>query len=118
MKSRAPKLLAWALLGSAFSATAVPAQGPSQPARATDQPISFKAPVRLMAGEKPIGDKRLFPSPVWHDVDGDGLADIVVGDLKGKLTVALRIKGRKPAAYAAEKPLTDSAGKEIDFHNW
>ena len=50
----------------------------------------FKAPVRLKAGDKWLGENRLYPSPAVHDLDGDGLPDIVVGDLRGIVTVATR----------------------------
>lgn len=79
---------------------------------------SFAAPVRLHAGDKLLGENRLYPSPVFHDMNGDGLADIVVGDLRGRITVALRQPGKGPATYGAESALKDVDGKEIDFHNW
>jgi hypothetical protein len=82
------------------------------------QPPQFAAPVRLLAGEKTLGEGRLYPSPMLHDVDGDGRLDVVTGDLRGRLTVALRTAGAAPACYAAEKPLQDEDGKDIDFHNW
>jgi len=78
----------------------------------------FAPPVRLSAGDKLLGAHRLFPSPVLHDVNGDGLADIVVGDLWGKLTVALRSSAADPRAFAAETDLMAADGKVIDFHNW
>jgi hypothetical protein len=71
-----------------------------------------------MAGDKLLGDGRLYPSPMAHDVDGDGRLDLVIGDLRGRLTVARRIAGTGPASYAAETPLQDVDGKDIDFHNW
>jgi hypothetical protein len=79
---------------------------------------SFAAPVRLKAGDAFLGEDRLFPSPVFHDVNGDGLLDIVVGDLPGRLTVALREKGTDARAFAAETQVMASDGKRIDFHNW
>lgn len=82
------------------------------------QAPQFAAPVRLLAGEKLLGVDRLYPSPMAHDVDGDGRLDLVVGDLRGRLTVALQQAGTAPACYAAEKPLQDENGKDIDFHNW
>ncbi|MHC4933242.1 MAG: hypothetical protein ACYTGV_13745 [Planctomycetota bacterium] len=74
----------------------------------------FAAPKRIQAGEAFLGEGRLYPSPVLHDVDGDGKSDIVVGDLFGKVTVALRASG----AFAAETPLLDRDGKPLKFHNW
>src|SRR6187551_4116390 len=78
-----------------------------------DAPVAptFAPPVRLMAGEAFLGGGRLFPSPVFHDVNGDGLSDIVVGDLPGRLTVALRVKGDDPRKFAAETELMASDGK-------
>ena len=40
--------------------------------------------------------------------------DLVIGDLPGKLTVALRTE----QGYAAERPYLDQNGAQIDFHNW
>jgi Na+-translocating ferredoxin:NAD+ oxidoreductase RnfD subunit len=90
------------------------AQTPS-PARPE---ANFAPPVRLSAGAKLLGAHRLFPSPVFHDMNGDGLPDLVVGDLVGKLTVALRLPGADPRAFAAETELKAADGKPIDFHNW
>jgi hypothetical protein len=78
----------------------------------------FKEPTRLKAGDALLGEKRLFPSPVFQDINGDGLPDIVVGDLRGKMTVALCKPGKDGVAYGPEAPLLDVDGKEIDFHNW
>ncbi len=82
------------------------------------QAPQFAAPVRLEAGGKGLGENRSYPSPVFHDVDRDGLLDLVVGDLRGKITVALRQKGEGPARYAAETKLLAKDGKELDFANW
>ncbi|GAB4150698.1 MAG: hypothetical protein Fur0037_19310 [Planctomycetota bacterium] len=76
----------------------------------------FAEPVRLMAGEKFLGHGRLYPSPVFWDVDGDGRLDVVVGDLPGRLTFALR-RG-EGLDFEPERKLTDAKGKQIDFHNW
>lgn len=100
---------ALAAVVAAFAATMAPAQ---------DQPSSsFAPPVQLQAGDKFLGHERLFPSPVYHDVDGDGLADLVVGDLIGHLTVALRKPGKK-ISYGAESKLKGADGKDLKFHNW
>ncbi len=78
----------------------------------------FAPPVRLEAGGKLLGAERLYPSPVYHDVNGDGLADIVVGDLRGHLTVALREAGTGIPRFAAETPLNGADQRPLDFENW
>lgn len=94
------------LLGAALAAQAPP---PSP---------TFAEPVRLKAGDKFLGENRWFPSPVFQDMNGDGRADVVVGDLAGRLTVALREAGDGPPAYAAETKQMALDGKLLDFHNW
>jgi hypothetical protein len=111
MKPVVAKLLSAAMIGAALSNSSASAQSSTG---ATE----FASPVRLNAGEPFLGVKRLFPSPVFHDIDGDGLQDVVVGDLMGRLTVALRKPGKGKLAFGAETKLLDAEGKEIDFHNW
>lgn len=105
-----------ALLVSPLAAQDAP-QAPSAPRRDL-QASDFAAPVRLHAGEKFLGEKRLFPSPVFHDVNGDGLRDLVIGDLPGSITVALRLAGDGPAKYGAEERLQAADGRPLDFNNW
>jgi hypothetical protein len=78
----------------------------------------FAAPVRLQAGAKLLGASRLFPSPVFHDMNGDGLPDIVVGDLFGHLTVALRLPGDGPPRYGEESKVMAADGQPLNFANW
>jgi len=94
------------LLGAALAAQAPP---PSP---------TFADPVRLEAGGKFLGENRLFPSPVFQDMNGDGRADVVVGDLAGHLTVALREAGDGMPVYAAETKQMALDGKLLDFGNW
>ena len=75
----------------------------------------FAEPVLVKAGDKGLGEGRLYPSPARYDIDGDGRRDLVVGDLWGKLTVATQAED---GTYRAEVPLKDAEGKPIDFENW
>ncbi|MEZ6038585.1 MAG: hypothetical protein R3F29_13975 [Planctomycetota bacterium] len=77
----------------------------------------FADPVLLHAGKKPLGNKRLYPSPTAHDIDGDGRLDYVIGDLPGRLTYALRLPG-DAIAFGPEQKLQDAAGAQLDFGNW
>jgi len=91
----------------------------SWPAPAQEAPRAFFAPpVRIQAGDAFVGAGRYYPSPVMHDVDGDGKLDIVVADLMGKVTVARRMGGQEGVRFEAEKPLLDRDGKPLKFHNW
>jgi hypothetical protein len=91
--------------------------GASLAAQAPTAP-TFAEPVRLKAGDKLLGQDRYFPSPALHDMNGDGIADVVVGDLPGRLTVALRKAGAGAPVFAAETKLMALDGKELKFHNW
>ncbi len=56
-----------------------------------------------------------------HDVDGDKLPDIVVGDLFGRVTFAPRLatsKSKKAVLFGAETQLKDRSGEQLKFHNW
>ncbi|MEM8885734.1 MAG: VCBS repeat-containing protein [Planctomycetota bacterium] len=77
--------------------------------------IRFAPPQRIQAGSFIAGAGRNFPSPVMHDVDGDKRADIVIGDLDGRVTYARR---NKDGSFAAEQPLRKRDGKPLKFHNW
>lgn len=84
-------------------------------AAAVAQSPTFAAPVRLKAGEAFLGQGRLFPSPVYHDLNGDRRTDIVVGDLAGRLTVAHRTGA---AAFGKEEKVLGADGKQVDLQNW
>ena len=74
----------------------------------------FAAPQRIQAGDAFAGAGRLYPSPVMHDIDGDGKLDLVIGDLAGRVTVARRTAD----GFAPEAALNDRDGKPLRFHNW
>ena len=82
-------------------------------------PAEFAPPVRIRAGDKWLGEKRLFPSPVLHDLDGDGVPEVVVADLPGRPTFARMVRGEGGAVtLSAESPLLGSDGKPLSFSNW
>lgn len=55
--------------------------GPVGPA--ADEP-AFAPPVRMTAGGAPVAvENPGYAAPAWHDVDGDGHADLVVGQFDG-----------------------------------
>jgi hypothetical protein len=76
---------------------------------------TFAPPQRLKVGDKFLGAGRYYPSPVLHDVDGDGAPEIVIGDLIGKVTVA---SGKAGLSLAAETPMLKQDGKPLKFSNW
>lgn len=82
---------------------------------ALSQAIQFKDPIRIEAGGKLMGKGRMYPSPAAHDINGDGRFDVVIGDLRGHLTVALQ---KADGTFAAEQKLKDADGKVLDFGNW
>ena len=75
----------------------------------------FASPRLLKAGVELVGKGRHYPSPVMHDVDRDGLSDVVIGDLMGRVTWAKAIeRGR----FASEQKLLGADGKRLKFSNW
>ena len=77
----------------------------------------FAAPRKLKAGEDYAGHMRYYPSPVLHDIDGDKRADLVIGDLMGKVTWA-KASADKPGTFEAEQPLKMRDGEPLKFSNW
>lgn len=58
----------------------------------TSGSATFKPPVRLEAAGTPIEvEAPGYASPAWHDVNGDGRADLVVGQFRdGKMKAFTR----------------------------
>lgn len=75
----------------------------------------FAPPVQMKAGNKVLAEGRHYPSPVFHDFDGDGVRDVVVGDLRGLLTVA---RGNADGSFGAEEKVKAVDGEILNFHNW
>ena len=88
----------------------------AQEARPAD---SFQAaPVLVRAGDANAGEGRLYPSPVMHDINGDGYADLLLGDLMGIITVAPRLPTDGPPRFGPEERLKAADGEDLKFHNW
>lgn len=77
----------------------------------------FAAPVRIQVGGEFLGTKRNYPSPVFHDVNGDGRHDIVIGDLGGSITVAIQREG-DAIAFERDYPILGQNQQPLRFHNW
>jgi len=89
----------------------------SSAAAQAPEPIKFAAPKLIHAGDKPLGAGRYYPSPAFHDINGDGVLDLVIGDLIGKVTFAPGVRGR-PGVFGAEEPVLDRDGNQLKFENW
>ncbi len=86
------------------------------PAVAAADAPRFAEPVQLLAGEAVAGTGRMYASPGFHDVDGDGRLDLVIGDLPGRVTWAPRLADGP--GYGPERRLERADGEALDFGNW
>ena len=93
---------------------------PALMAQATQEKAGeqFAAPKMIMAGQKTMGEARLYPSPTLHDVNGDGKLDMVIGDLFGHVTVALNKSEDGKLSFGPDKKLKDDKGENLKFQNW
>jgi len=87
-------------------------------AAADDLVAAFSDPVKLTAGEADMGQGILYPSPKLHDLNGDGVAELLIGDLRGRLLFAKRLRGAGEFAWSDLEPLLTADGEPIKFDNW
>jgi hypothetical protein len=79
----------------------------------------FEPPTRLLSDKEPLNqrEKLLYPSPVLLDIDGDKQAELVVGDLWGKLRVYKSVGKRGDLTWDTGKVL-QAQGKDLVVPNW
>ncbi len=76
----------------------------------------FAAPVQLTAEGEPIADMT-YPSPTLFDLDGDGMRELVIGDIFGSVRVAEPQAEEAGLAWSACEKL-QSDGKDLRLNNW
>ena len=91
---------------------------PQEAVQAPTQTTKFAPPVLLMVGDKPMGQGLMFPSPELRDIDCDGHADLLLGDLRGNLHLSMAQPGAEGVTWAKTKKFEATDGKPIEFHNW
>lgn len=104
-------------LGPLLVALLVARPLPSDQDAAVAKGPHFAAPIRLTAGDEPLGTALPYPSPRLHDIDGDGDLEMVLGDLRGRVHVAERAAGDDPAAWGELRPFK-SGERALKFNNW
>ena len=65
-----------------------------------------------------MGNTQLYPSPALFDLDGDGVLEMIVGDLFGNLMVSKRVPGDDRLAWTRAEPMEGADGKPLKFNNW
>jgi hypothetical protein len=106
-KLPAPATLAAILAASLWTTSPVGAQEEAAGA-------AFAAPQLVKAGDEEMGSALLYPSPILLDIDGDGVQEMVIGGLRGYLSVS----HRTATGWGPEARLKASDGKDLKFHNW
>ena len=64
--------------------------------------------------------KQRFLSPAIFDVDEDGKAELVIGDLRGNVSIYenLNESGAGDPVWGSREALKDAEGKRIRTSNW
>lgn len=88
-----------------------------QTRQAPDRESLFGKPEPLLTAGKPFKGI-MYPSPVLQDLDGDGVAELIVGDLPGRMRFAKRDASGKDTDWAALQPMKLWNGDRIDLSNW
>ena len=81
-----------------------------------DGGVRFAPPVPISPAAAAKIESILYPTPVLHDVDGDGALEMVIGDLPGNLWVCEKAEGG-PMEWSEPKALEGPDGP-LKFDNW
>ena len=87
-------------------------------AAAEDATPLFRTPVQLKAGEAMMGEGILYPSPKLQDLDGDGISEMLIGDLRGQLLFSKRQGSSDATQWTTLEPVQTADGEPIKFDNW
>jgi len=82
----------------------------------------FNHPVRINVNDAPLNAvaKKRFPSPAIFDVDDDGKAELVIGDLMGSLGFYENVNTSETGdpVWGSREELKGISGKPIRTSNW
>ncbi|MHC4974332.1 MAG: FG-GAP repeat domain-containing protein [Planctomycetota bacterium] len=86
---------------------------------AADRSSELEAPIRLEAGDAIIetGAHVGHAGPLFADYDGDGLPDLLVGNLLGYIQLYRNV-GTKKAPKFEDKGLLEVDGTPVRINNW
>ena len=74
--------------------------------------VTFEAPEMILDASS-----FLYPSPVYEDVDNDGDRELVIGDLRGYLTV-FEHDGDGSVVHWGEPAKLQVNGEDLKLPNW
>jgi hypothetical protein len=77
------------------------------------KPASFEAPIQLETTGKSFSTIT-YPSPVLQDLNGDGKAELVIGDLFGRL---YQCSLQSDGTWSARKRM-QAEGEPLELDNW
>lgn len=78
--------------------------------------LRFADPVELTADSSPTR-AITYPSPTFHDLDGDDVRELVVGDRFGRITIREFVGGDADSAWTANA-MRSVTGKPLKLTNW